>query len=94
MELALDIAFPVRPGPPLCARQPTMGCRWRAAPTGTVQYAENPPKKYQDILPFDFETTDWENLWAELKSIFWTFGFERGVTIFRVDNPHTKSFVF
>ena len=63
--------------------------RWR--PDGTVQYAENPPKKYQDIYPFNFETDDWQALWAELKSIF-SFWIEQGVRIFRVDNPHTKPF--
>jgi starch synthase (maltosyl-transferring) len=58
-----------------------------------VQYAENPPKKYQDIYPFDFETSDWRALWNELKSIV-DFWMARGVKIFRVDNPHTKSFGF
>ncbi len=63
--------------------------RWR--PDNTVQYAENPPKKYQDIYPFDFESEDWRGLWQELKSIF-LFWLEQGVHIFRVDNPHTKAF--
>ena len=58
-----------------------------------MQYAENPPKKYEDIYPLNFETEDWENLWEELKSIF-LFWIEKGVKIFRVDNPHTKSFKF
>ena len=65
--------------------------RWR--PDGTVQYAENPPKKYQDIYPFDFETEDWHELWAELKSVF-EYWIGEGVRIFRVDNPHTKPFAF
>ena len=58
-----------------------------------MQYAENPPKKYQDIYPFDFETDDWQALWDELheRVQFWI---EQGVTIFRVDNPHTKPFAF
>ncbi|MCC5838648.1 MAG: alpha-1,4-glucan--maltose-1-phosphate maltosyltransferase [Opitutales bacterium] len=90
MELALDIAFQCAPDHPYVRENPQW-FRWR--PDGTVQYAENPPKKYQDILPFDFETTDWENLWAELKSVF-DFWIEKGVKIFRVDNPHTKSFIF
>jgi starch synthase (maltosyl-transferring) len=62
-------------------------------PDGTIQYAENPPKKYQDIYPFDFESEDWSGMWEELKSVFlyWT---DMGVTIFRVDNPHTKAFPF
>ena len=64
---------------------------WR--PDGTVQYAENPPKKYQDIYPFNFETDDVGGLWQELKSIF-EYWIEQGVTIFRVDNPHTKPFPF
>jgi starch synthase (maltosyl-transferring) len=65
--------------------------RWR--PDGTVQFAENPPKRYEDIIPFDFETDAWQDLWRELKSVF-DFWIERGVTIFRVDNPHTKPFPF
>ena len=65
--------------------------RWR--PDGTVQYAENPPKKYQDIYPFEFESEAWKSLWEELKSVF-EFWIAHGVTIFRVDNPHTKPFEF
>jgi starch synthase (maltosyl-transferring) len=65
--------------------------RWR--PDGTVQYAENPPKKYQDIYPFEFESPEWKSLWEELKSVF-EFWVSHGVTIFRVDNPHTKAFPF
>src|SRR5690606_20498023 len=64
---------------------------WR--PDGTVQYAENPPKKYQDVLPVNFETPDWKNLWKELKSIV-EFWIKKGVRVFRVDNPHTKPFKF
>jgi starch synthase (maltosyl-transferring) len=62
-------------------------------PDGSVQYAENPPKKYQDIYPFDFESSDWRGLWTELKSVmeYWV---AQGVRIFRVDNPHTKAFTF
>jgi starch synthase (maltosyl-transferring) len=58
-----------------------------------VQYAENPPKKYQDVLPINFESDDWKALWQELKSII-TFWADKGIKIFRVDNPHTKSFAF
>ena len=58
-----------------------------------MQYAENPPKKYQDIYPFDFESSDWRALWDELKSVF-EYWIAQGVRIFRVDNPHTKSFAF
>jgi starch synthase (maltosyl-transferring) len=58
-----------------------------------VQYAENPPKKYQDIYPFEFETEAWKSLWEELESVF-EHWIGHGVTIFRVDNPHTKAFEF
>jgi starch synthase (maltosyl-transferring) len=58
-----------------------------------VQYAENPPKKYQDIYPFNFESEDWRALWLELKSVF-EHWIGEGVRIFRVDNPHTKAFAF
>jgi starch synthase (maltosyl-transferring) len=66
---------------------------FRKRPDGIIQYAENPPKKYEDIYPFDFETENWRELWEELKSIF-TFWIDQGVKIFRVDNPHTKPFSF
>jgi starch synthase (maltosyl-transferring) len=90
IELALDIAFQCSPDHPYVAAHP----QWfRQRPDGTIQYAENPPKKYQDIYPFDFETDDWRALWAELKSIF-DYWIDQGVTIFRVDNPHTKPFPF
>lgn len=90
IEIALDIAFQVSPDHPYVTSNPEW---FRARPDGTVQYAENPPKKYQDIYPFDFESTDWENLWAELEDVF-LFWIGRGVRIFRVDNPHTKAFPF
>lgn len=90
IELALDNAFQVSPDHPYVTEHP----QWfRARPDGTIQYAENPPKKYQDIYPFDFETEDWEALWHELKGYF-DFWITQGVRIFRVDNPHTKSFRF
>ena len=66
---------------------------FRHRPDGSIQYAENPPKKYQDIYPFDFECDDWQALWEELKSVF-VFWIEHGLRIFRVDNPHTKPFPF
>ena len=66
---------------------------FRHRPDGTIKYAENPPKKYQDIYPIDFECDDWEALWAELRDVF-LFWVGHGVTIFRVDNPHTKPFRF
>jgi starch synthase (maltosyl-transferring) len=90
IELALDIAFQCAPDHPYVKLHPEW-FKWR--PDGTVQYAENPPKRYEDILPFDFETEDWQNLWKELKSII-DFWIKNGVSIFRIDNPHTKSFGF
>ena len=90
LEVAMDIAFQCAPDHPYVKEHPQW-FKWR--PDGTVQYAENPPKKYQDILPFDFETDDWKALWIELKSVF-DFWIEAGVKIFRVDNPHTKPMEF
>lgn len=90
LEVALDIAFQGTPDHPYLHDHREW---FRERPDGTVQYAENPPKKYQDIYPLDFETRDWRALWTELKSIF-DFWIEQGVHIFRVDNPHTKPFAF
>jgi len=90
ISVALDIAFQCSPDHPYVREHPEW---FRSRPDGTIQYAENPPKKYQDIYPFDFESRDWRGLWAELKSIF-EFWIGHGVTIFRVDNPHTKAFAF
>ncbi len=90
LEIALDIAFQCAPDHPYVKAHPAW-FRWR--PDGTVQYAENPPKKYQDIYPFNFETEDWQGLWTELKSVF-EHWIAEGVKIFRVDNPHTKAFPF
>jgi len=90
LEVALDIAFQCAPDHPYVEQHPTW-FRWR--PDGTVQYAENPPKKYQDIYPFNFESDDWRDLWQELESVF-EFWIQQGVRIFRVDNPHTKPFPF
>ncbi|TAK82839.1 MAG: alpha-1,4-glucan--maltose-1-phosphate maltosyltransferase [Aquabacterium sp.] len=90
IEIAMDIAFQCAPDHPYVKAHPQW-FRWR--PDGSVQYAENPPKKYQDIYPFDFETEDWRALWRELKSVF-EYWIAQGVAIFRVDNPHTKSFAF
>jgi starch synthase (maltosyl-transferring) len=84
----MDIALQCAPDHPYVKQHPDW-FRWR--PDGTVQYAENPPKKYQDIYPFNFETADWKALWDEIKSIF-EFWIRQGVRIFRVDNPHTKPF--
>lgn len=88
IALAMDIAFQCSPDHPYVREHPAW---FRHRPDGTVQYAENPPKKYQDIYPFDFESEDWAGLWAELKSII-DFWIAQGVQIFRVDNPHTKPF--
>lgn len=90
IEIALDFAIQCSPDHPYVKEHPQW-FKWR--PDGTVQYAENPPKKYQDVLPVNFETEDWENLWEELKSIV-EFWIDKGVNIFRVDNPHTKTFLF
>lgn len=90
IDIALDIAFQCAPDHPYIAQHPEW---FRHRPDGTIQYAENPPKKYQDIVPFDFECEAWQSLWQELKSIF-DFWIEQGVKIFRVDNPHTKAFPF
>jgi starch synthase (maltosyl-transferring) len=88
IELALDIAFQCSPDHPYVQSHPEWFLR---RPDGTIQFAENPPKKYQDILPFFFETQAWRELWQELESIvrFWA---GQGIRIFRVDNPHTKPF--
>ncbi len=90
IEVAIDIAFQCSPDHPYVKEHPDWFI-WR--PDGTVQYAENPPKKYQDVLPLNFGTDDWKSLWAELKSIF-DYWIDKGVKIFRVDNPHTKPFNF
>ncbi|MFN2556867.1 MAG: alpha-1,4-glucan--maltose-1-phosphate maltosyltransferase [Nitriliruptorales bacterium] len=90
LELALDIAFQCSPDHPYVREHPEW---FRHRPDGSIQYAENPPKKYQDIYPFDFESENWRELWEELKSIF-EFWIDVGVRIFRVDNPHTKPFPF
>jgi starch synthase (maltosyl-transferring) len=90
LEIAIDIAFQCSPDHPYVKEHPRW-FRWR--PDKSVQYAENPPKKYEDIYPFDFETERWQELWAELKEIIF-FWLDQGVRIFRVDNPHTKPFGF
>jgi starch synthase (maltosyl-transferring) len=90
LEMALDIAFQTSPDHPYVQEHPEW-FRWR--PDNTVQYAENPPKKYQDIYPFEFETDAWRELWNELRDVF-RFWIDQGVHIFRVDNPHTKPFAF
>ncbi len=90
IEIAMDIAFQCSPDHPWVKDHPDW---FNIRPDGTLQYAENPPKRYEDIYPLNFESKDWENLWQELKSVF-IHWIEAGVKIFRVDNPHTKSFRF
>jgi starch synthase (maltosyl-transferring) len=90
MDLAIDIAFNCSPDHPWVREHP----EWFVhRPDGSIQYAENPPKKYEDIYPLDFESEEWATLWQELADVF-RFWIDQGVTIFRVDNPHTKSFAF
>jgi starch synthase (maltosyl-transferring) len=90
ISIALDIAFQTSPDHSYVRDHEEW---FRKRPDGTIQYAENPPKKYQDIYPFDFESSNWEGMWEEFKSIF-LYWIAHGVTIFRVDNPHTKAFPF
>ncbi len=90
MEIAMDIAFQVTPDHPWVKEHPDW---FRRRPDGSIQYAENPPKKYEDIYPIDFDTRDWRALWQALHDVvaFWA---REGVEIFRIDNPHTKPFAF
>ena len=90
MEIALDFAINCSPDHPYVKEHPDW---FYKRPDGTIKYAENPPKKYEDIYPLNFRCENWRDLWAEMKSnvLFWA---ERGVRIFRVDNPHTKPVAF
>jgi starch synthase (maltosyl-transferring) len=90
MEIALDFAINCSPDHPYVKEHPDW---FYKRPDGTIKYAENPPKKYEDIYPLNFRCENWRELWAEMKSVvlFWV---ERGVRIFRVDNPHTKPVAF
>jgi starch synthase (maltosyl-transferring) len=90
LEIALDVAFQSSPNHPWVREHPEW---FRHRPDGSIQYAENPPKKYEDIYPIDFETEDWPGLWAALRGVF-EFWIDHGVRAFRVDNPHTKSLAF
>ena len=90
IEIALDLAFQCTPDHPYVREHPEWFLK---RPDGSIQYAENPPKKYQDIYPFNFETPAWRSLWNELRSVV-EFWIAEGVRIFRVDNPHTKPFAF
>ncbi|HEX5483582.1 MAG TPA: alpha-1,4-glucan--maltose-1-phosphate maltosyltransferase [Terriglobia bacterium] len=90
LEIALDIAYQCSPDHPYAKTHPEW---FLHRPDGSIQYAENPPKKYQDIYPLNFESEHWQSLWEELKSVV-LFWIGKGVRIFRVDNPHTKPFAF
>ncbi|HEX4526905.1 MAG TPA: maltotransferase domain-containing protein, partial [Gaiellaceae bacterium] len=90
VELALDFAIQCSPDHPWLKEHPEW---FNRRPDGTLKYAENPPKRYQDIYNVNFESEDWEGLWQALRDVvlFWV---ERGITVFRVDNPHTKPAAF
>ncbi|WP_299113808.1 alpha-1,4-glucan--maltose-1-phosphate maltosyltransferase [uncultured Winogradskyella sp.] len=90
IEVAMDYALQAAPDHPWVKNHPDW-FKWR--PDGTVQYAENPPKKYQDILPIYWESKDYKNLWKECLDtmLYWV---DCGISIFRVDNPHTKPYYF
>jgi len=90
LEIALDIAFQCAPDHPWVTEHPEW---FRVRPDGTIAYAENPPKQYQDIVPFDFDSPHWRELWEALADVirFWR---GHGVRVFRIDNPHTKPFAF
>jgi starch synthase (maltosyl-transferring) len=90
VEIALDIAFQASPDHPWVTQHP----EWFVTrPDGSIQHAENPPKKYQDVYPFDFGSVAWSGLWQALAGVF-GFWIEQGVRVFRVDNPHTKPLPF
>ena len=90
LEVALDFAIQCSPDHPWVKQHPEW---FNHRPDGTIKYAENPPKKYQDIYPINFGTEDRVGLWTELKSVL-DHWISHGVKIFRVDNPHTKAFPF
>jgi starch synthase (maltosyl-transferring) len=90
LDIALDLAYQASPDHPYVRTHPGW---FRQRADGTIKYAENPPKKYQDIYPFNFESDDWQALWSELRDVI-AFWIAHGVRIFRVDNPHTKPFGF
>jgi starch synthase (maltosyl-transferring) len=90
IEIALDVAFQCSPDHPYVKEHPGW---FRVRPDGSIQYAENPPKKYEDIYPLDFSSAQWRELWQELLSVV-EFWIEQGIRIFRVDNPHTKPMRF
>lgn len=91
IEIAMDYALQAAPDHPWVTDHPDW-FKWR--PDGTVQYAENPPKKYQDILPIYWESKDWKNLWQECLDTLMYWIEDCGIQVFRVDNPHTKPYYF
>jgi starch synthase (maltosyl-transferring) len=90
ISVAIDLAFQASPDHPWVAEHPAW---FRHRPDGSIRPAENPPKRYEDIFPFDFEGDDWRGLWTALHDVV-RFWIGQGVTVFRVDNPHTKPFAF
>jgi starch synthase (maltosyl-transferring) len=90
IEVALDLAFQCSPDHPWVTEHPEW---FRHRPDGSIQYAENPPKKYEDIYPIEFTGKDWKKLWAALRDVV-DHWIDHGIRIFRVDNPHTKPFRF
>jgi len=90
LEVALDVAFQCSPDHPYVREHPDW---FRQRPDGSIRHAENPPKKYEDIVPFDFDCEDWRGLWSELLGVvlYWA---REGIRIFRIDNPHTKPIRF
>jgi starch synthase (maltosyl-transferring) len=90
IEIALDLAYQCSPDHPWVSEHPEW---FKHRPDGSIRYAENPPKKYEDVYPIDFDTADWQPLWAALRDVV-EFWIGHGIEIFRVDNPHTKPFAF
>ena len=90
IDVAIDLAFQASPDHPWVKEHPAW---FRHRPDGSIRYAENPPKRYEDIYPFDFGSEDWKALWLALRDVV-LFWMEQGVKVFRVDNPHTKPFAF
>ena len=90
LEIAMDIAFQCSPDHPWVSEHPEW---FSVRPDGSIGYAENPPKQYQDIVPFDFDSSEWRALWDALADVV-RFWHHRGVRVFRIDNPHTKPFQF
>jgi len=90
IDIAMDIAFQCAPDHPYVKEHPEW---FILRPDGSIQYAENPPKKYEDIFPFNFECEAWKSLWEELRSVFF-YWIDQGIRVFRIDNPHTKPIPF